>query len=238
MEFTNKGADKFERDHARRRSAASPRRQLGGQQITQHFAIVLDREIKSFPQIDFTDASTRAASPARTAPRSPGLDSLQEAKDLALVLQTGALPGQVRARSTAPTSRRRSARTRSSEAKKRGDRRPAPRRALPAHLLPLPRPRRGRSGSAIYAAFLYAAILLFNVTLTLPGFAGLILTIGVAADANVVIFERIKEEVRAGQVRARRDRARATRRASTRSSTRTSSRRSRRSSCSPSRPRA
>jgi SecD/SecF fusion protein len=37
------------------------------------------------------------------------------------------------------------------------------------------------------------------VTLTLPGFAGLILTIGVAADANVVIFERIKEEARAGK---------------------------------------
>jgi SecD/SecF fusion protein len=35
--------------------------------------------------------------------------------------------------------------------------------------------------------------------MTLPGFAGLILTIGVAADANVVIFERIKEEVRAGK---------------------------------------
>ena len=42
-------------------------------------------------------------------------------------------------------------------------------------------------------------MLLLNVTLTLPGFAGLILTIGVAADANVVIFERIKEEVRAGK---------------------------------------
>ena len=54
-------------------------------------------------------------------------------------------------------------------------------------------------GLGIYAPLLYAAILLFNVTLTLPGFAGLILTIGVAADANVVIFERIKEEVRAGK---------------------------------------
>ena len=42
-------------------------------------------------------------------------------------------------------------------------------------------------------------MLLFNVTLSLPGFAGLILTIGVAADANVVVFERIKEEVRAGK---------------------------------------
>ena len=54
-------------------------------------------------------------------------------------------------------------------------------------------------GLAIYGAFYYAAILLFGVTLTLPGFAGLILTIGVAADANVVVFERIKEEVRAGK---------------------------------------
>ena len=54
----------------------------------------------------------------------------------------------------------------------------------------------------------YAAILLFNVTLTLPGFAGLILTIGVAADANVVVFERIKEEVRAGKSRAGGDRRR------------------------------
>src|SRR5205814_143406 len=54
-------------------------------------------------------------------------------------------------------------------------------------------------GLGIYAAFLYAAILLFGVTMTLPGFAGVILTIGVAADANVVIFERIKEEVRSGK---------------------------------------
>ena len=86
-------------------------------------------------------------------------------------------------------------------------------------------------GLAIYALLYYAAIQLFNVTLTLPGFAGLILTIGVAADANVVVFERIKEEVRAGRsVRA----AVATgyKRASTRFSTRTSSRRSPHSCCS------
>jgi len=55
------------------------------------------------------------------------------------------------------------------------------------------------AGLVIYSVFLYAAVLLLNVTITLPGFAGLILTIGVAADANVVIFERIKEEVRAGK---------------------------------------
>ena len=39
---------------------------------------------------------------------------------------------------------------------------------------------------------------LIPITLTLPGIAGLILTIGVAADSNVVIFERIKEESRKG----------------------------------------
>ena len=54
-------------------------------------------------------------------------------------------------------------------------------------------------GLFVYAALLYAAVLLFNVTLTLPGIAGLVLTLGVAADANVVIFERIKEEARAGR---------------------------------------
>ena len=48
------------------------------------------------------------------------------------------------------------------------------------------------------------------MTLTLPGFAGLILTIGVAADANVVIFERIKEEVRSGKSDPRGDRRAAT----------------------------
>ena len=40
---------------------------------------------------------------------------------------------------------------------------------------------------------------LIPITLTLPGIAGLILTIGVAADANIVIFERIKEEARTGR---------------------------------------
>ena len=40
---------------------------------------------------------------------------------------------------------------------------------------------------------------LFGATLTLPGIAGLVLTVGMAVDANVIIFERIREEVRAGR---------------------------------------
>jgi preprotein translocase subunit SecD len=40
---------------------------------------------------------------------------------------------------------------------------------------------------------------LFQATLTLPGIAGLVLTVGMAIDANVLIFERIREELRAGK---------------------------------------
>ena len=53
--------------------------------------------------------------------------------------------------------------------------------------------------SLIYGVYFFALIKLIPITLTLPGIAGLILTIGVAADANIVIFERIKEEIRGGR---------------------------------------
>jgi SecD/SecF fusion protein len=52
---------------------------------------------------------------------------------------------------------------------------------------------------AVYALYFYALVKLVPITLTLPGIAGLILTLGVAADANIVIFERVKEEIRAGR---------------------------------------
>jgi SecD/SecF fusion protein len=51
----------------------------------------------------------------------------------------------------------------------------------------------------VYGIFLYAVTVLVPITLTLPGIAGIILTIGVASDANVVIFERVREEARAGK---------------------------------------
>lgn len=54
-------------------------------------------------------------------------------------------------------------------------------------------------GLLIYAALFYAIIVLVPITLTLPGIAGVILTIGVASDANVVIFERVREEARSGK---------------------------------------
>jgi SecD/SecF fusion protein len=51
----------------------------------------------------------------------------------------------------------------------------------------------------VYGVLLAGIVLAWPITMTLPGIAGTILTIGVAADANIVIFERIKEEVRAGK---------------------------------------
>jgi preprotein translocase subunit SecD len=51
----------------------------------------------------------------------------------------------------------------------------------------------------IYAFLLWGLIVAIPVTVTLPGIAGIVLSIGVAADANVVIFERIKEEIRRGK---------------------------------------
>ena len=47
--------------------------------------------------------------------------------------------------------------------------------------------------------FILACLAAFGATLTLPGFAGIILTIGMSVDANVLVYERIKEELRLGK---------------------------------------
>jgi preprotein translocase subunit SecD len=52
---------------------------------------------------------------------------------------------------------------------------------------------------AIYALTTFALFKLIPVTLTLPGIAGFVLSVGVAVDANILIFERLKEELRAGR---------------------------------------
>ena len=51
----------------------------------------------------------------------------------------------------------------------------------------------------IYAAVVFALFKLIPVTLTLPGIAGFILSVGMAVDANILIFERMKEELRSGR---------------------------------------
>jgi SecD/SecF fusion protein len=202
LQFTGHGShvfqrvtrDEWERGKRNFALAGSPSGQE--QNYVQHFAIVLDGELKSTPYIDFTNSSLQSGI-AGGAEIDLGGGSFQEAKDLALVLQTGALPvsfQQIERTDVSATLGKESL-TQAWHAALVG-------LVLVAIFLLVLYRFLGLVavfGLAIYALLYYAAILLFNVTLTLPGFAGLILTIGVAADANVVVFERIKEEVRAGK---------------------------------------
>jgi SecD/SecF fusion protein len=189
LSFTGKGDRKFQ-DVTRRLYQRGNLRNTA-----QHFAIVLDRDIQTYPQIDYTDSSLSDG--IAGGGQITGIGSLSEAQNIALVLQTGALPvsfTRVEQTNVSATLGKSSL----DEAKKA---------ALIAliivaiFLIVLYRFLGviAVAGLVIYSAFMYAAVLLLGVTVTLPGFAGLILTIGVAADANVVIFERIKEEVRAGK---------------------------------------
>src|SRR5690606_16881066 len=52
---------------------------------------------------------------------------------------------------------------------------------------------------ALNVVFIFAVLSLFQATLTLPGIAGIVLTIGMAVDANVLIYERIRDELRSGR---------------------------------------
>jgi preprotein translocase subunit SecD len=52
---------------------------------------------------------------------------------------------------------------------------------------------------AINVAMIFGVLSLLTATLTLPGIAGIVLTVGIAVDSNVLIYERIREEVRNGR---------------------------------------
>ena len=201
MQFTGGGAKKFEDITQtlveRGRNLANQQGLPGGagnDDANQQFAIVLDREMKSAPSVDFDDNPNGI--PGNNGAQITGI-SISDAKDLALVLQSGTLPFKLITIEQTDISA-----TLGKDSLQEAKKAAIGGLILVAIFLLLFYRFLGLVaviGLGIYAAFLYAAVLLFNVTLTLPGFAGLILTIGVAADANVVVFERIKEEVRAGK---------------------------------------
>jgi SecD/SecF fusion protein len=200
MSFTDDGADKFHqitRAEAQRGQRYFSLYGAGGEpdDFNQNFAIVLDKEIRSFPSIDFQQYPDGIGGSGGA--QITGLEGLQEAKDLALVLQTGALPVTFRTLSETQISA-----TLGEDSLRQALRAAIVGLVIVALFLLVFYRFLGLVaviGLAIYAVLLYAMILVFNVTLTLPGFAGMILTIGVAADANIVIFERIKEEARGGK---------------------------------------
>ena len=159
------------------------------QNVGNRLAIVLDDEIRSAPNINERIASESA--------RITGSFTAEQADDLALVLRSGALPAAIRIlenRIVGPSLGLDSIR-----------------RGLLASLVGLALVVAGMlvvyrlSGiNAIVCLVLNLLILLgvlasLHATLTLPGIAGVILTIGMAVDANILIFERIKEEIGRGK---------------------------------------
>ena len=201
--FTGNGRESFQEVTRRiaQRGAAKPGAAQacvspdGGAALSDHFAIVLDGEIVSRPIIDFCENPDGID--GRTGAQISGNFTLQQAQDLAKFLQIGALPVNLNLISQSTVSA-----TLGEEALDQGLK--AGVAGLIVVLIFLfsyyrPLGLVAGLGLLVYAVFFFALIKLIPITMTLPGIAGLILTLGVAADSNIVIFERIKEEARAGK---------------------------------------
>jgi len=175
LEFNAEGAAKFA--------------QVTGSHIGEQLAIVLDNKVHSAPVIQSRITGGMA--------QITGRFSFEEAQNLAIVLRAGALPASLIAlesRVVGPTLGQESI-TAGWAA------------GLIGALLVLMYMMVFYKLSGIFAdlavlfntLIIFAVLVFFGGTLTLPGIAGLILTIGMAVDANVIIFERIKEEFRSGK---------------------------------------
>ncbi len=160
-----------------------------GANIEKLLAIVLDGKVYSAPRIKSKIPDGRAI--------ITGIGKMMEAKDLAIVLRAGALPAPVNIieeRTVGPSLGEDSIRKGIHE-------------AIIVMILVVLFMVFYYKGAGLIAdlalilnlIFVMAALAGLRAALTLPGIAGIILTIGMAVDANVLIFERIREELRAGK---------------------------------------
>ncbi len=164
--------------------------------LSGHFAVVLDNEVKTRPIINFVE-NPDGIDGRTGAQISGGFSTITEAQDLATILQIGALPINLKLISQTQVSA-----TLGDQALQAGLKAGIVGLCLVILFLLIFYRFLGLVASVALGAYgiiFFALIKLIPITLTLPGIAGLILTIGVAADSNIVIFERIKEEVRAGR---------------------------------------
>jgi len=201
FEFTDEGRQAFQ-EVTRRIAQRGAARAIGpasgeeAEQLSGRFAVVLDNEIKTAPIIDFSQ-NPDGIDGRTGAQISGGFNSITEAQDLATFLQIGALPINLKLISQTQVSA-----TLGEQALDQGLKAGLIGLALVILFLIAYYRLLGvvaTLGLGVYAIVFFALIKLIPITMTLPGIAGLILTIGVAADSNVIIFERIKEEVRAGR---------------------------------------
>ena len=175
MQLTSEGAKIFSK--------------VTGANIGKRMAIVLDGKIVSIPNIQERIPSGNA--------QITGMANMDEAKDLAIVLRAGALPAPIQViqeRTVGPSLGQDSIQKGTLSALA----------GLAVVIIFMVGYYRLSGLVADVALLLNIFIIMavlagFHATLTLPGVAGIILTIGMAVDANVLIFERIREELRHGK---------------------------------------
>jgi len=163
-------------------------REFTGANIGQRLVITLDEAVISAPTIEGVVGTEGSIT---------GLGSLSEARSLAIMLRSGALPVDLEVRDfrgVGPTLGQASL-DKSVIAAIIG---------LGLVVLFMLAVYRGFGLAADLALVVYTLIVLWglaaiNATITLPGVAGIVLGIGMAVDANVIIFERVKEELRTGR---------------------------------------
>ncbi len=163
--------------------------QITAENIKKRLAIVLDNKVNSAPVIQDKISGGRA--------QITGRFTMEEARDLAIVLRAGALPAPVKIieeRTVGPSL--------GGDSIRKGRKSILIGGAVVLLFMVL---YYGLSGVIADLAlflnvlFIMAGLAFFSATLTLPGIAGIILTIGMCVDANVLIFERIREELRLGK---------------------------------------
>ncbi|MCA1591492.1 MAG: protein translocase subunit SecD [Acidobacteria bacterium] len=187
-ELGDAGGDNYQIGFHLKPSGAEKFGRWTGANIGQPMGVVLDDEVKSIATIQgqITDSG-----------RITGTFTKQSSEDLALTLRSGALPAPLvyqEERTVGPSLGADSIRSGVT----------ASAVGLLLVVLTMVIYYRGSGVNAVIALFLnviltMAALILFDATLTLPGIAGLLLGIGMAVDSNVLIFERIREELRSGK---------------------------------------
>jgi len=159
-----------------------------GSHINEYMGVVLNNEVQSIAYIK---------SQIFDSGMIEGSYTKQSAEDLALVLRSGALPAQIEyleERTVGPSL--------GADSIRAGVRASLVGLSLVIFFMLIY--YRGSGVNAVVALVLnmilmLAGLIIFGATLTLPGIAGIILTIGMAVDSNVLIFERIREELHTGK---------------------------------------
>lgn len=178
--FSPAGADRFE--------------EVTGANVQRRFAIILDDVINSAPVIKSKIGGGRASI---TMGAGDPDTQLKNAEKLEMVLRSGALPAPI-----TPSNESLIGPTLGQDAIKKGAIGALAGSGLVLAFMVFYYRKSGlvADGAVLFNLLIQLAILAsFSGTLTLPGIAGLALTIGMAVDANVLINERIREELRAGR---------------------------------------